>query len=206
MFCGDIISSDYCTMRFFFQHNYMETQKMIQQANQCETKTCRQCLQCRPLTQFRRVRKGKDARRTDCNQCHRDNEEARKLRHRRKQQGMQIQKASAAICQANDPRRIGRIAEGLLTEFGGWDRFVKTWRETLELARKQKRHRRVAHMLESIWKLQQAEEELAVESRRVEVDRASLEVSVARSPHVAASVLRELGWSVALPTQMPSGQ
>jgi hypothetical protein len=188
-------------MRFFFRHNYLEAKKMIQQGTPFESKTCCQCLQCRPLTQFRRVRKGQDARRTDCNQCHRENEEARKLRHRGKQQGMMIQKSSAAICQSNDPQRIGRIAEGLLDEFGGWDRFARVWREIFEDAQKNKRHRRVFHMLQSIWKLQQAAEELAVESRRVEINRASFELSVAKSPTVAAGVLTQLGWDVTPPAR-----
>ena len=114
---------------------------------------------------------------------------------------MQIQKASAAICQATDPERVARIAEGLLDEFGGWERFVRVWRETFEAARKNQRHRRVFHMLASTWKLQQAGEELSVESRRVEFDRAAFELSVAKSPAVAAGVLMQLGWSVALPSQ-----
>lgn len=174
---------------------------MIQQDTPSESKTCCKCLQCKPLTEFRRVRKGQDARRRDCNQCHRENEEVRKLRHRRKQQGMQIQKGSAAICQTEDPKRVARIAEGLLDYFGGWEGFARVWRETFEDARHHKRHRRVFHMLQSIWKIQQAAEKLAVESRRVEIDRISLELSVVKSPVVAAGVLMQLDWSVALPSQ-----
>ena len=189
-------------MRFFVCRHYVKRQKVIQQANQCETKICSECLQCRPLTQFRRVRKGQDTRRTDCNQCHRKNEETRKLRHRRKHQGMQIQKASAAICQTRDPRRVARIAEGLMHEFGGWKRFVHIWHETFEAAQRAKRHRRVLHMVVSLWKLQQAGEELAVESRRVEFDRVSFELSVVKSPAVAAGVLSKLGWTTSRPKRL----
>ena len=169
--------------------------------NQPETKRCCQCLQQKALTSFRRVKKGRDRLRTDCNDCHSERESARKRHRRSKRQGMQIQKASAAICQTRDPRRIAGIAEGLLDEFGGWERFVRVWRETFEAARKNQRHRRVFHMLASTWKLQQAGEELSVESRRVEFDRAAFELSVAKSPAVAAGVLMQLGWSVALPSQ-----
>ena len=172
---------------------------MIQEATEEKTKRCSNCLRRQPLEEFRLAKCGSLARRSQCNQCHRLRELKRYRHNVRKHRGMQIQKASAAICQATDPERVAGIAEGLLDEFGGWERFVRVWRETFEAARKNQRHRRVFHMLASTWKLQQAADELAVESRRVEFDRVSFELSVVKSPTVAANVLTRLGWTIAPP-------
>ena len=174
---------------------------MIQQATQSGTKRCCRCLEQKALTSFRRVKKGGDLRRTNCNQCHSQQEAARKLYRRRKRQGMQIQKASAAICQAppSDPTRVSRIAETLVGEFGGWNKFVEVWRHTFEMARKQKRYRRLLHMLVSVSKLEQAGEALRIEDAKVALDNASFSHAIAQSQTAAASVLSELGWTTVPP-------
>ncbi|MEO1998170.1 MAG: hypothetical protein ABGZ17_23245 [Planctomycetaceae bacterium] len=114
---------------------------------------------------------------------------------------MQIQKASAAIAQTppSDPTRIAGIAEGLIAESGGWNKFVGIWRQTLETARRQKRFGRVYRMLNSLQKLQQAGEALRIEAQKNEPDDAQFARSIRESPEAAAFVLDSLGWTMAPP-------
>ena len=174
---------------------------MVHQATRPQTRRCCECLEQKALSEFRRVRKGGERRRTDCYQCH-NRREAKRIRHRRqKQQGAVVQKLSTQICQAppSDPTRIARIAEGLIAESGGWNKFVGIWRQTLETARRQKRFGRVYRMLNSLQKLQLASEQLQVEARETEPDDAQFHRSIRESPEAAAFVLDSLGWTTAPP-------
>lgn len=168
---------------------------MIQSA----TKRCSRCLQKKALTHFRLCKKGKTTRRSECNLCHRETEVARQRHTREKKRGLAIQKRSSQICQTADARRVAAIAEAMVRDLGGWTRFTQIWREILQAARKNKRYGRIFRMVQAIWRIERAAEELQVESQRVQFDRAEFALSISRSQMAAASVLTELGWSVEAP-------
>ena len=173
---------------------------MIQSA----TKRCSRCLQKKALLHFRLCKKGKTTRRSECNVCHRETEVARQRRHRRKVQGFVVQKAAASISQAppSDPTRISRIAESLVGEFGGWTKFIEIWRDTFESARKQKRYRRLLHMLVSVSKLEQAGEALKIEAAKLEPVDVQFERLIRQCPEGAAYILDSMGWHTAPPESM----
>ena len=93
-----------------------------------------------------------------------------------------------------------RSPGGILQTFGGWDRLVTIWRQTFETARRQKRHRRVYQMLNSLWKLQLVAERLQAETARIRVGNWAFCETVAQYPEQAATMLRALGWAVESPS------
>lgn len=168
---------------------------------QSVTKRCSRCLQKKALTHFRLCKKGATTRRSECNDCHREAEVSRQRLIRKNQQALTVQKATTQICQTppSDPTRIARIAESLIEESGGWNKFVGVWRQTLETARRQKRHGRVYRMLHSLQKLQLAGEALQIEALKHEPDDVQFERLIRQCPEGAAYILDSMGWHTAPP-------
>lgn len=165
-----------------------------------KSRRCIRCCQKKSVDQFRKVRKDKPARRTECTECHRERESLRVQRGNVKTNGMILQKAVCELARVRGLKRFVGIVEALAERFGGPDRLADEWYATFQRAQRDKRHRRAVDMMIAGLELMRAADEAILLQQK---DRAALATdselmatAISDQPEKAVQILRALGWTV----------
>ena len=121
------------------------------------SRVCRECLQSKPETDFRRHRAGSTVRETQCRQCHSDAEKSRRQARR----GRALDRFATRIVEAKTFGRLNLLAGRMLGAFGGVERLGRAWGQHVKLLTEQRPGSRAAcsHLFAIVTMLRQCEEE-----------------------------------------------
>ena len=110
------------------------------------TRTCRECFEIKPLSQFRFLNRQAGDRSTQCRTCH---NRAEKIRRSAKAKSNRVEAISnAANKLRRDPsdNQVRAICQQMIDQFGGVDGFVKQWMGCWETDRAKGRAKCFAHI------------------------------------------------------------
>ena len=100
---------------------------------------CSGCAAQLPVSEFRRRKKGSEARMTKCRQCHAGYERVRRQNIRRKQNGIDLQKAATKITRYRSFDRIENLIELMVSRFGGPAELWDFWKAEINRVETQKK-------------------------------------------------------------------
>ncbi|MGI9447744.1 MAG: hypothetical protein ACR2NI_08840 [Pirellulales bacterium] len=92
---------------------------------------CRDCGLKKELNEFRRRKKGSEARVHQCRKCHALEERLRSQTKRCETNHYTACKALSALKKAKSARQVEIICSQMIRQFGGINRFCDTWKEQL---------------------------------------------------------------------------
>ena len=110
------------------------------------TRTCRECFEIKPLSQFRFTNRQAGQRSTQCRTCH---NRAEKIRRSAKAQSNRVKAISnAANKLRRDPsdNQVRAICQRMIDQFGGVDGFTQQWFSVWETDRVKGRAKCFAHI------------------------------------------------------------
>ena len=110
------------------------------------SRTCRECFEIKPLSQFRFLNRQTGDRSTQCRTCH---NRAEKIRRSAKAKSNRVEAISNAVNKLRrDPsdNQVRAICQQMITQFHGVDGFVKQWFSVWETDRAKCRAKCFAHV------------------------------------------------------------
>ena len=91
------------------------------------TRTCRECFEIKPLSQFRFTNRQAGQRSTQCRACHNRRERLRRAAQKKKGLEKQVTAFTNRIRRAASDRQVNALCQQMIVQFGGVDGFVKQW-------------------------------------------------------------------------------
>ena len=164
---------------------------------------CSACAEIKALTDFRRRYRGRPERMHTCNSCHSIHERERQARHRRKRQGMEIQKFCTAYCATRDQNRRQLIFKMAIQEAGGFTRFLKNWHDTVStMIASGKNSPRLLRLYELVFELLREDDERNREALKDLPDedlqalfKSKVTDVIRQNPLLAVDAMEQAGWT-----------
>ena len=109
-------------------------------------RTCRECFEIKPLSQFRFTNKQTGDRSTQCRTCHNRAEKIRRSAKVKSKRGKSISNAANKLRRDPSDNQVRAICQQMITQFHGVDGFVKQWFSVWETDRAKGRAKCFAHI------------------------------------------------------------
>ena len=170
------------------------------------TKLCTTCWETKPVTDFRRAKRGSDKLRRNCRTCY--NSYMRQFR-REKRHKTVTSLVRQMVRPSTRTREVKAIVTIMIQHLGGLERFTQTWKEALDAAVRTGDHRFSLQHFFAVCRLVQFVGEMESKQQTPVDDLTDKDIEqelsqlvrqqVAADPTMAVGALAELGWKVVPP-------
>ncbi len=109
-------------------------------------RTCRECFEIKPLSQFRFLHRQSDNRSTQCRTCHNRAEKIRRSANAKSKRVKAISNAANKLQRDPSDNQVRSICQQMIKQFHGVDGFVKQWMGCWETDRAKGRAKCFAHI------------------------------------------------------------
>ena len=110
------------------------------------TRTCRECFEIKPLSQFRFTNRQTGDRSTQCRACHNRAEKIRRSAKAKSKRAKAISNAANKLRRDPSDNQVRAICQQMIKQFHGVDGFVKQWMGCWETDRAKGRAKCFAHI------------------------------------------------------------
>ena len=110
------------------------------------SRTCRECFEIKPLSQFRFTNRQAGQRSTQCRTCHNRAEKIRQSAKAKSNRVKAISNAANKLRRDPSDNQVRAICQQMITQFHGVDGFVKQWFSVWETDRAKGRAKCFAHI------------------------------------------------------------
>ena len=110
------------------------------------SRTCRECFEIKPLSQFRFTNRQTGNRSTQCRTCHNRAEKIRQSAKAKSKRVKAISNAANKLRRDPSDNQVRSICQQMITQFHGVDEFVKQWFAVWETDRAKGRAKCFAHI------------------------------------------------------------